>query len=315
MIVLDYEDVNQLISIRDVINRIEDFYLKEDLSSIVLPERVFVHDQENTILLAPSLYKNYYATKLVGIAPGNVKLKEPTLKGMMYLSDRVTMEPLGFFDARSITALRTGAVSGLSIKYLSNENATKVGIIGTGVQGWSHLQAACAVRPIREVYVYNRSSERMEHFIKQAKAYFKNINIRAASVRELVEQADIIVTTTTSEQPVIPDDININLEGKHIASSGSFKPSMQELPDFIIKKADHIVVDTHAAFSECGEMIKAKTFGINEEMVFTLKDIVCSKEKLYKDNQFTVFKSVGQASFDILTAELIYLNYIKCNTP
>ena len=309
MIILNEEDVNQLISIRDVIDRIESFYINEDFSSMVLPERMFIHDEENTILLAPSLYKNYYVTKLVGIAPGNVKLKEPTLKGMVYVSDRKTMEPLGFFDARSITALRTGAVSGLSMKYLSDENATRVGIIGTGVQGWSHLQAACAVRPIEDVYVYNRSTERMEQFINRARAHFKNVNIRATSVEELVQQSDIIVTTTTSEKPVIPDDIPFDLAGKHIAASGAFKPSMQELPDFIIQKADHLVVDTHAAFTECGEMMKAKAFGMTEETVLTLRDVVRSKENLYRSQGLTVFKSVGQASFDILTAELLYETY------
>lgn len=306
MIFLNDVEINKLISMSDVIETIESYYASDGEQRASVPERLFINDGENTALLMPSFYENYYGAKLIGIAPGNVQLNEPTLRGVFLLNNRDTMEPLGLFDARTITALRTGAVGGLSIRYLANKQAKKVGIIGTGDQGWSHLQAACAVRPIEEVYVYNRSPERLEAFIEKAKSHFPHMKISAPSIEELVEQSDIIIMATTSRYPVIPERENIDMTGKHVVAAGAFKPFMQEVPDFIITRAERIFVDTHAAFSECGEMIKAKKIGKDEEQVLTIKELVNLGNKAFQESQLTMFKSVGQAIFDILTAKLIY---------
>src|SRR5699024_11642960 len=138
-----------------------------------------------TALLMPSFYEDYYGAKAIGIAPGNIEINEPTLRGIFYLNQRSTMRPLGIFDARTITALRTGALSGLSIKYLAKESANKVGIIGAGDQAWSHLQAACAVRPIEEVYVASRGAKRRDEFVEKAKKEFPNISVQAVTIEDL----------------------------------------------------------------------------------------------------------------------------------
>ncbi|MGM7719311.1 ornithine cyclodeaminase family protein [Metabacillus sp. Hm71] len=311
MIILNDKDINNLITISDVIETIESYYLSDGEKREFVPERLFINDKDTTALLMPSFYQEYYVAKLVGIAPGNAKIKEPTLRGVLILFNRNTMEPLGVFDARTITALRTGAVSGLGMKYLSNKLAQKVGVIGTGDQGWSHLKAACAVRQIEEVLVNNRSFDRMEEFITTAKKHFPNIKIKASTVEELVEEAEIIITTTTSKDPVIPENLNVDMAGKHFAASGSFKPFMQELPDSIIKKADRIFVDTYDAFLESKDMIKAKEFGKDETKVLSLNELSNIGSKAYKEGQLTIFKSVGNAIFDILTAKLIYEKHQK----
>lgn len=306
MLFLNGAEINNLISMSDVIDVIEKYYLNDGEKNSVTPERLFINDQENTALLMPSFYEDYYGAKLIGIAPGNVKINEPTLRGVFLLNNRQTMESLGLFDARTITALRTGAVGGLSMKYLSNKHAKRVGIIGTGDQGWSHLQAACAVRPIEEVYVYNRSRGRLEAFMEKAKKHFPHLKISAPGIEELVDQSDIIITATTSRDSVLPEKEDFNMTGKHIVAPGAFKPFMQEVPDFIIREADQIFVDTHAAFLESGEMIKAKKMGRDESNVLTVKELVKLGDKAYRNNQLTMFKSVGQAIYDILTAKLIY---------
>lgn len=84
----------------------------------------------------------------------------------------------------------------------------------------------------------------------------------------------MIITTTTSVELVIPFDGQIDLTGKHFAASGSFKSFMQEFPDTIINEAHYLFVDSHAAISECAEMIQSKTFGYNENMVPELRSLV-----------------------------------------
>lgn len=302
---LNGEEISSLISMKEVVDALDEYYLTDDKNEYV-PERLFINDNDNTALLMPSFYEDYYAAKVIGIAPGNVKLNEPTLRGIIYLTKRSTMEPLAVYDARTITAMRTGAISGLSIKYLAKKDATKVGIIGAGDQAWSHLEAACAVRPIEEVFVTSRSKDRLNDFVKKIEEKYPNLRVQIVATEELVEKSEIICTTTTSVEPVIPDDLQIDLTGKHFAACGAFKAHMQEIPDSIIKKADRIFVDTYATFEESGEMIKAKQFGKDENVVLELDKLVKMGEGAYKENELTLFKSCGASIYDIVTAKLIY---------
>ena len=306
MLLLNGEQINETITMADVIDALEKYYVEDGEKDAYVPERLFLNDRENTALLMPSFYQNYYGAKCIGIAPGNVKLNEPTLQGLFLLFDRERMEPLGVFDARTITAMRTGAASGLSIKYLANPQAKTVGIFGTGDQGWSHLQAAVTVRPIEKVLVNNRSQARLEAFLEKARKHYPDLDIRPSTPEEIAEQADIVVTTTTSVEPVIPFVEGIDWKGRHIAASGAFKAHMQEVPDFLIEQADRIFVDSYAAYEECGEMRKAKEIGQDESRVQTLKQLVKQGEATYIENQLTLYKSVGMAIFDIITAKLIY---------
>lgn len=306
---IDDKEIRNLITVKDIIDAIEDYYLTDGETRSLVPERLFINDNDNSALLMPSFYENYYGAKLIGIAPGNVTINQPTLRGIFLLNERATQKPLVIMDARTISAMRTGAISGVAMKYLASEETDTVGVIGTGDQGWSHLQAACAVRTVKKVLVYNRSKERLDSFMEIAIEAFPNIQFEKANPATILKEAQIIITTTTSTDPVIPYDEQIDLTGKHFAGSGAFKSFMQEIPNEIIEKADHLFVDTHAAFSECGEMIYAKKLGRDEKSVLNLKTLVENGENDVLKEQVTVFKSVGMSIFDIITAKLIYEKY------
>lgn len=306
---LTEEEITKLVSVIDIVGTIEDYYLNDGEKNSLLPERLFITDDDNTAIMMPSFYENYYGAKVVGIAPGNAKLNEPTLRGLFILYDRETMNPLITMDARTITAMRTGAISGVGTKYLAHENAETVGIIGTGDQGWSHFQATCAVRPIKKALIYNRSERRLNDFIDKVKEHYPQIEIEVAEPGQLVEESDVICLTTTSKNPVIPelDDLkNKDLSHKHFSGSGAFKADMQEIPTSIIKKADYISVDSHDAFSECGEMSEARNLGYSEDNVPDLKQIVKNGASKETQVQTTIFKSVGISIFDTLAAILVY---------
>ena len=303
---IDEPEIRSLITMKDIIDTIEDYYLNDGEKRSLVPERLFINDDDNSALLMPSFYENYYGAKVIGIAPGNAAIGEATLRGIFLLNERKTMKPLAIMDARTITAMRTGAVSGLGMKYLASNETATIGIIGTGDQGWSHLQAACAVRQIERVLVYNRSKERLHPFMEKAKKEYPSIRFEIADPATILKESQLIITTTTSTDPVIPYNGEADLTGKHFAGSGAFKSFMQEIPDQIIKEVDHLYVDTHAAFSECGEMINARTFGHSEETVPELKSLVQDGENEEMKNKTTLFKSVGVSIFDILTAKLIY---------
>ncbi|PYZ92639.1 hypothetical protein CR194_13305 [Salipaludibacillus keqinensis] len=307
---LNNDQINELISISDVIETIEDFYVKGDQASVSVPERMHEEDGDNTILLMPSFFEDYYGTKLVGVAPGNPSLHKSTIHALMLLSNRQTMEPLAMMEAQELTALRTGALGGISMKYLSNEESSIVGIIGTGVQAFSHLQAACAVRPIKHVYVYSRSEENVKRYIEKVNRIFPELKINYATPIEVIERADIIITATSSKTPVLPEVPD--LAGKHIVGCGSFRPFMQEISDYIFESIDEMYVDTMTALKESGDLIRAQERGLKQENVVTLEDLILNHEQFKsKKNELTVFKSVGMAVYDLVTAILIYEKLLK----
>lgn len=304
---IDKQKINKLISMSDVIEAIEDFYLNGDQSSVVVPERMHVEDEDNTILLMPALFENYFGTKHCGVAPNNPSIGKSTINALMILNNRTTMEPLGLMDAQEITALRTGALGGISMKYLADEDASTIGIIGTGVQGFSHLQAACAVRPIRNVFIYSRNIENVNRYIEKVNEAFPELIVEYRDVEELVKRSQIIVTATNSKTPVLPEVSMEDLAGKHIVGCGSFRPFMQEIPDYIFKQLVEVYVDTKTALKESGDLICAQEVGIKEENFITLEELILNSDKFVpKKKEFTTFKSVGMAIYDLVTAILVY---------
>ncbi|MFC7321653.1 ornithine cyclodeaminase family protein [Halobacillus campisalis] len=304
---LTAEQVNERFTMDETIRSIEQFYLDDSNGDIIMPDRMHIEDGDNTSLLMPSYYGDYYATKLVGVAPHNSSIGKPTIHGLMVLYSRKTMEPLLMCDAMPITALRTGALGGLGMKYLSKEGASSLGIIGTGTQGWSHLQSACAVRPIQHVKVFNRSQDKLSAFIEKARDAFPSLHIEQASLEDLVHESDLIVTTTTSEKPVLPELDASSYKGKQVVGVGSFRPSMQEIPDNVLKNADEVYVDAPSAFRESGDMLRAKELGIDPEQTLSLKEIIERNHRPKNpEDQSIIFKSVGAAIFDLVVTKALY---------
>ena len=296
------EDIAQLISEKGLIDEIERFYINNP--EVVVPDRIHIEDRKNTILIMPAIDTDYYAIKLVGVSPNNKKMDKPSIHGTVILHDRNTLEPLAFFDGKAVTAIRTGAIGGLSIKYLSKESASSIGIVGTGVQGWNHLAAALAVRDIKKVFLYNRSFDQLQLFRQQVLNKYPNLEVISTSVEQLIKGSDIIITTTTSATPVLPELDILDWEGKHIVAVGSFKPTMQELPNSLLQHATPMFVDTLTALTESGDMIKASELQGSRGVFYTLEDVVKGSHEI--SSSFTLFKSVGMSLFDLITAKYIY---------
>ncbi len=303
----DEKEIYKLVSMESLIHELDRYF--QEKPEVMLRDRIHLDDQDNTVLIMPAFDPDYYAIKLVGVAPRNKDINKDTIHGTMILHDRETLEPLAFMDGKAVTSLRTGAIGGLSMKYLAKESADRVGIVGTGVQGWSHLEASIAVREIKKVFLHNRSLEKLQTFKERIHGEYPGISVEGVDVDTLVESSDIIVTTTTSTSPVLPDLESEAWEGKHIVAVGSYKPAMQELPEKLLQSTKPIFVDTTTALTESGDMIKAKELQGDEARFYTLEDMIQRKQGQVP---YTLFKSVGMALFDLITAKFIYEKSI-CN--
>ncbi|TPB46297.1 hypothetical protein DIJ63_37945 [Burkholderia pseudomallei] len=166
---------------------------------------------------------------------------------------------------------------------------------------------ACKARDIENVYLYNRTKEKAVNLKNELEKELKNINIHIVETsRELVQKSEVIVTATTSYQPVIEEDKEL-LRGKHIIAIGSYKPDMRELPDTLLEIADLVVVDTDFAKEESGDLYVPIQKGlIKSDDIKNMGEFLKENNNVDLKEKTTLYKSVGMGLFDMVVADKIY---------
>lgn len=306
MLILNSEQIKNSVSILDVLSSVEKAFLLQENGDFLMPDRMHVENKENVLLLMPAFAGNYFSTKLVSVFPENVKKGEPFIYGAVILNDGSTGKPLAMLDGSMLTGLRTGAVGGLGTAYTSPKEATRLGLIGAGFQGFHQVLFACTVRNITTVNVFDPFSKNIKKFISDLKKYLPHIvfNISNSS-DDLVSVSEIIITATTSQTPVISNDPKL-LKEKHFIGLGSFTPDMREFPDTLFSLTEKVIIDTDLASKESGDLkIPLANNLISESQLLRLGQLI-NGEKELDTSKTTFFKSVGMALFDLLTAETIY---------
>ena len=179
------------------------------------------------------------------------------------------------------------------------------------MQGLHQAIFICAVRKISKVYFLDRSTEKSLALVSFLKEHHPQVKTEACnSAEELLKKTNIVVAATTSSTPVIPNDYNLIRE-KHFISIGSYKPSMQELPDDVYELAGKLAIDSEFARHEVGDIINPiEKKLLTEENVFTIGKIILGERKV-NVNETTAYKSAGMALFDLFVAKAMYEEAIK----
>jgi ornithine cyclodeaminase/alanine dehydrogenase len=211
-----------------------------------------------------------------------------------------------------LTAVRTGAASGVATKYLArNDKGQVAGILGAGVQAKMQLWAVCEARAISKAYVYDVSDAAADAFITEMGSKLNLEIVKARSVDELL-QADILCTATSSPTPLF-DGSKVR-EGTHINGIGSHTPSARELDSAIVKRSKFVGDSREACFKEAGDiMIPVNAGEIPESHFYAeLGEIIAGTKKGREtDKEITLFKSNGLAIQDTATALLVYNKAIE----
>lgn len=227
----------------------------------------------------------YYALKEVCVFPENPKRGLDTHLGAVILHSGETGEPLAFMNASAITAIRTAAVSAVATKLLARKDAAVLAILGTGVQGQSHRRAIPLAREIREIRMCGRGD----------------------SAEEAVRGADIVVTATSSREPVLKLEwlspgVHVNAVGSSIATARELdsetvaacalfvdrrESTVNESGDFLFPRRDGVIDDSHIR-AELGELLTGTAEGRKTE------------------EELTLFKSLGLAVEDLAAAAFLY---------
>jgi ornithine cyclodeaminase/alanine dehydrogenase-like protein (mu-crystallin family) len=214
---------------------------------------------------------------------------------------------IAFIEADKLGQMRTGAASGVATRYLARAGAKTVGVYGTGWQAQSQLEAVCAARRIERVKVYSRSPENRERFCQAMSARLGGVNIAPVESPEDAADADVILTITTSREPVLHGAWL--RPGTHINAAGGNSILRRELDDEVVRLSSFIAVDSiDQAKIEAGELVTAVEKGIlTWERVRELRYVVSGEMSgRTSDNQITLFKSLGVAIEDVAAAAVLY---------
>jgi ornithine cyclodeaminase len=244
--------------------------------------------------------------KIVSVFAGNRDLGLPTINAIVIVVDPATGVPLGMLEGASVTALRTGAVSGAATDLLARPDAKTLAVIGAGAQGLTQAAAVAAVRDLETIWVVDRSEDALASFADRLSVWASDLTDRVRTTtdaREAVSEADVICTATTATSPVF-DDAWLR-PGAHINGVGAYTPMMQEIPDETIARSYVVVDAVEAALHEAGDLIQALERGaisraaISAELGQVVTGAARGRESA---DEITFFKSVGNAIQDMIVA-------------
>ena len=309
-LILNRDEVAFVLDMKDCINVVESAFAELADGTADMPMRSNIKPPGGLALYMPAYLKEMkaLACKVVTVFKDNpVKHHLPTTIGKVLLQDHETGDVICIMDGGFLTAMRTGAASGVATKYLArDEKNMTAGIFGGGVQAQMQLWAVCEVRVISKAWAYDINEEAAKKFAKQMHEKLGIEIIIAATPEELL-QADIICAATSSPTPIF--DGSLVKEGTHINGIGSHTPNARELDTEIVKRSKFIGDSREACFNEAGDiMIPLNAGEIHETHFYAeLGEIVTGrKEGRVDDKEITVFKSNGLAVQDTATAKLIY---------
>jgi thiomorpholine-carboxylate dehydrogenase len=240
--------------------------------------------------LMPALTPEGLGLKAVTFYPSNAERGIPTHMATIFLVEPQTGTPLAIMDGRLITEMRTAAVSAVATKLLAAPDARILGILGSGVQARSHLEALRLVRQFEEIRVWSPTRE-------HAKQFAEEIGGMAVSAEEAVRGADVVVTVTNSKTPVLNG--SWLKPGCHVNAIGACRPDWRELDDEAM--ANIVFVDSReAALKESGDLILS-----GAKIYAELGEALAGKVPSHA-GEITIFKSLGMAVEDITAAILVY---------
>ena len=292
----------------EAVRAIEEVFKAQAEGRTNMPPKLYLElpDYSGDFRAMPAQIEESVGLKWVSVYPNNPKYDLPTVVATIILCDPRTGCPVAIMDGTHITNMRTGAAGGVAAKYLARNDSSIIGMVGAGVQARAQLMAIIEVLPtIKEVKVFDRDKLICLNYIEELGRRF-NVNIHLAETIEAATEADIIVTTTPSREPIIKKDYIQT--GTHINAIGADGRCKQELEPNLLLSAK-IVVDDIEQACHSGEInIPVSNGTLKRDHIYsTLGNIVANfKKGRENDEEITIFDSTGLGIQDIVCAKIVY---------
>ena len=310
-ILLNQSQVKELTTMKEIIENVETAYEFHAERKVQMPpkEYIFYKKFRGDLRIMPCFVRglNESGVKNVNVHPDNPRKHSlPTVMAMIELVDPKTGFPVSVMDGTWITDMRTGAAAGVATKYLARDNSEVLGLVGAGVQAATGLEAIMEVMDIKEVKVSCRTCETRDLFAQRASEKY-GIPVKSVdTIKEAVQGADILLTTTPAREPVVKS--KWVSPGTHINAMGADAPGKQELDSHILQKSK-IIIDCWDQASHSGEINIPVQEGIvrQSDVHGKIGDVIIgSIPGRTSDEEITVFDSTGLAVQDIVTAWNVY---------
>jgi len=316
MLLLTRSDVKRLLSMADALDAVEDGFRALYAGEVCMPQRLALSIPGSGAgglhLSMPAWaggVEPALSVKIVTVYPDNpAQHASPTIQGVVLLHDAATGAPLALMDAEELTAVRTGAASGVATRWLAREDAATLLMIGAGALARTQIEAICAVRPIRRVMVASASGKRDGELCRWVR---EHLGIDAEPVRlqrETVAAANIVCAATNAAHPLF-DGAWISA-GTHLNLVGAYTRRLREVDSTTIARARVIVDRVEAARAEAGDIVQsAEELGVAPDSLIAgeLGAVVSGVlPARTADDEITLFKSVGLAMQDVVCAQRVY---------
>jgi ornithine cyclodeaminase/alanine dehydrogenase-like protein (mu-crystallin family) len=289
MLHITEEQVRKLLPMREAVRRMREMFAGLRAGAAMSqPRRRLVLPSGSTLHSMAGAWGKYFGTKFYSTHPKH------GAHFFFFLFDAETGRPLAQFEANWLGQIRTGAASGYATDVLAAPNASKLAVIGSGFQAQAQVEAIREVRKLSEIRVWSRSEARRSEFAKQTGA-------RAVkTAEEAVRGADIVVTATSSKEPVI--EAEWVTPGAHLNAMGSNRADRRELPSELIARADLIAVDSiEQSKIESGDLLLAPVDWEDRRIVE-----LAHVDRRPADAQITIFKSNGLGVEDVVAGAWVY---------
>ena len=290
---LDDAEIARVLTYERLIPAMERALMAFSRGEVTQPVRSIIPVEQGHRYLGvmPAVMSESLGAKLVCFYPKNAAAGLPTHLATIVLFESETGHPLAFLDGRRITEMRTAAVSAAVTRHLAAPDSRVLALLGSGVQGQAHLEALRHVRRFEEVRVWSRNTAHAQQFASRNGA-------RAMEAEAAVRGADVVVTATSSQEPVLRGEWI--KQGAHVNAVGACLPTWRELDDAAMRGGVLIVDSRDAALRESGDVI------LSQAPIFAEAGELFAGTRHVPSGATTIFKSLGLAVEDIATARLVY---------
>jgi ornithine cyclodeaminase/alanine dehydrogenase-like protein (mu-crystallin family) len=303
MLDLTEDQVYKLADVDQVISAIRAAFARDYSATLRMPVRTSLELAGGAVLLLMPCYDR--ALGVAGVKTVTVS-RASGVSAVYDLIDPDSGRTLARMAANWLTDLRTAATSAVATDLLAPSDAETLGVFGCGRQAVAHLTVVPHVRRFRRFLVSGSSHAKAEEFARKMKAE-RQMEVEAVDAATCASQAGVICTCTTSHTPLFGG--RALRPGTHLNLVGAFQPGTREVDDETVKRA-RIVVDTHdGALAEAGDLLIPLASAVirREQIVADLHEIASGKKKGRANREdVTVFKSVGCALEDLVTAKLVW---------
>ncbi len=310
MLLLSDDEISRLLSMGEAMDAVEKAFGEFAKGSVKMPARstIMLDRYSGSISFMPSYLpeSGALATKIISIYPRNPEKGLPTTVAWIVVNDPETGMIEALLDGTYLTAMRTGAVTGVAARYLAPKDTRVAAVIGCGVQGKTQAMAVAEACELETIRLFDLSDERMRRFAEEMGPKLGVDIVPSSSGAEAVADADVVVTATTSKNPVLRREWLG--DRVHVSAIGAFYPDWRELDTATVSEAKVVVDSREAIMEEAGDILIPISEGaITVDHIHAeLGELVLGRKKgRTPEDGLTVFKSVGLAIQDSSVANLV----------